>query len=273
MGAAGRAARHRLRHAHRLRRPRRAEGPHPGGPGLLPQARHLAVAAAAAVELPAGTELLGFEGEIALVIGSQVRRVARGGGWAAVAAVTAANDFGVYDLRWADKGSNVRSKGGDGFTADRAPAAARRGRVDPAAIAIRIWLNGELVQEDTTADLLFPFAADRQRPVAADHVGAGRRHPHRHPRGRVDVRAGRHRRGRGRRAARPLDRAPGQHGRAGHRAVRRLRRAARRAPARRGVGGRRGPPASRHPSSTTSWSRGSTGSRSPPCRRSCASAA
>ena len=48
--------------------------------------------------------------------------------------VTAANDFGLYDLRANDKGSNVRSKGGDGFTpigpdADRRP----RGRSRRAA--------------------------------------------------------------------------------------------------------------------------------------------
>ncbi len=30
--------------------------------------------------------------------------------------LTAANDFGLYDLRANDKGSNVRSKGGDGYT-------------------------------------------------------------------------------------------------------------------------------------------------------------
>ena len=36
--------------------------------------------------------------------------------WDHVAWVTAANDLGLYDLRANDKGSNVRSKGGDGFT-------------------------------------------------------------------------------------------------------------------------------------------------------------
>ncbi|WP_170313734.1 fumarylacetoacetate hydrolase family protein [Phytoactinopolyspora halophila] len=109
------------------------------------------------VERPAGTELLAFEGEIALVIGRQARRVRPEDGWSCVAGVTAANDFGVYDLRHADRGSNLRSKGGDGFTPlgpDLIPAA----DVDPAALRLRAWVNGELVQEDTTATLLFPFA-------------------------------------------------------------------------------------------------------------------
>ena len=65
------------------------------------------------VERPPGAELLAFEGEIALVIGKTARRVSREDGWSHVSAVTAANDLGIYDLRAADKGSNLRSKGGD----------------------------------------------------------------------------------------------------------------------------------------------------------------
>lgn len=108
------------------------------------------------LERPAGTELLAFEGEIALIIGRTARRVSPEDGWAAVSGVTAANDFGLYDLRAADKGSNVRSKGGDGFTPlgpDVIPAA----DVNPDALRVRTWLNGELVQEGTADDLLFPF--------------------------------------------------------------------------------------------------------------------
>jgi 2-keto-4-pentenoate hydratase/2-oxohepta-3-ene-1,7-dioic acid hydratase in catechol pathway/regulator of RNase E activity RraA len=110
----------------------------------------------AALERPAGTELLAFEGEVALIIGRTVRRVTPDEGWSAVAAVTAANDFGVYDLRWADKGSNLRSKGGDGFT-PLGPGLIPAEGLDPAALRLRTWVNGELVQDDTTAALVFPF--------------------------------------------------------------------------------------------------------------------
>jgi 2-keto-4-pentenoate hydratase/2-oxohepta-3-ene-1,7-dioic acid hydratase in catechol pathway/regulator of RNase E activity RraA len=109
-----------------------------------------------ALERPAGTELLAFEGEIALIIGTRARRVTAAEGWAAISGVTAANDFGLYDLRAADRGSNVRSKGGDGFTPlgpDVIPAAG----LDPAALRVRTWVNGDLVQEGTTDTLLFPF--------------------------------------------------------------------------------------------------------------------
>ncbi|WP_320537205.1 fumarylacetoacetate hydrolase family protein [Pseudarthrobacter sp. IC2-21] len=109
-----------------------------------------------AVERPAGCELLGYEGEIALVIGKAARRVSIEDAWSHVAAVTASNDLGVYDLRYADKGSNLRSKGGDGFT-PVGPALIPADAVDPATLRIRTWHNGELVQDDTTGDLLFPF--------------------------------------------------------------------------------------------------------------------
>ena len=108
------------------------------------------------VERPAGTELLAFEGEIALVIGSPARRVGVEDAWSHVAWVTAANDLGLYDLRANDKGSNVRSKGGDGYT-PLGPELIDARTVDPAALRVRAWVNGELRQDDTTAGLLFPL--------------------------------------------------------------------------------------------------------------------
>ncbi|MCB5282665.1 Homoprotocatechuate catabolism bifunctional isomerase/decarboxylase [Arthrobacter sp. ES1] len=109
------------------------------------------------VERPAGCELLGYEGEIALIIGKPARRVGIEDAWSHVERVTASNDLGVYDLRYADKGSNLRSKGGDGFT-PVGPGLLAADAVDPAGLRIRTWHNGQLVQDDTTGDLLFPFA-------------------------------------------------------------------------------------------------------------------
>ena len=108
------------------------------------------------VERPAGTELLAFEGEIALVIGNPARHVSPEDGWAHVAQVTAANDFGVYDLRAADKGSNVRNKGGDGFT-PIGPAAIPTEGLGEGDWRVRTWVNGQLVQDDTSDTLAFPF--------------------------------------------------------------------------------------------------------------------
>lgn len=109
-----------------------------------------------AVERPAGAELLGFEGEIALVIGTAARRVAPADGWAHVGWVTAANDLGLYDLRYADRGSNVRSKSADGYTS-LGPRLLRAADLDPARLRVRTWLNGVLVQDDDASGLIFPF--------------------------------------------------------------------------------------------------------------------
>lgn len=108
------------------------------------------------VERPAGTELLAFEGEIALVIGKPARWVSPEDGWDHVAFVTAANDFGLYDLRAADKGSNVRNKGGDGYT-PIGPAALSTDGIGQDQWRVRTWVNGALVQEDTSDTLQFPF--------------------------------------------------------------------------------------------------------------------
>jgi len=108
------------------------------------------------IERPAGTELLAFEGEIAIVIGERARHVSPADGWRHVASVTAANDFGVYDLRAADKGSNVRNKGGDGFT-PLGPALIPASAVGEDGWRVRTWVNGDLVQSDTSDTLLFPF--------------------------------------------------------------------------------------------------------------------
>ncbi|BAD57626.1 fumarylacetoacetate hydrolase family protein [Nocardia farcinica] len=111
----------------------------------------------ATIERPAGTELLAFEGEVALVIGTPARHVALADAWSHVAWVTAANDWGLYDLRAADKGSNVRNKGRDGYT-PLGPRLIDARTVDPAALRVRTWRNGELMQDDTTAGMIFPLA-------------------------------------------------------------------------------------------------------------------
>lgn len=119
---------------------------------------------------PEGCELLGFEGEIALVIGSRAQRVRPEDGWQYVRWVTAANDAGVYDLRYADRGSNLRSKGADGFT-PIGPRLLDARQLDPAALRLQTWVNGELVQDDTTDTLLFPFGeliADLSRQVTLE---------------------------------------------------------------------------------------------------------
>jgi regulator of RNase E activity RraA/2-keto-4-pentenoate hydratase/2-oxohepta-3-ene-1,7-dioic acid hydratase in catechol pathway len=98
------------------------------------------------VARPPGCALLSFEGEVALVIGRRASRVERGSAWSHVAWVTAANDFAVYDLRYADRGGNVRSKGIDGLT-PLGPRLLDAREIDPAGLRLRTWKNGEIAQD------------------------------------------------------------------------------------------------------------------------------
>jgi regulator of RNase E activity RraA/2-keto-4-pentenoate hydratase/2-oxohepta-3-ene-1,7-dioic acid hydratase in catechol pathway len=107
---------------------------------------------------PPWCELLAFEGEVALVIGTRACRVSPADAWEHVRWITAANDFGVYDLRYADGGSNVRSKGIDGFT-PLGPGLLDARSVDPERVSLRTWVNGLLAQDAVSGeDLLFSFA-------------------------------------------------------------------------------------------------------------------
>jgi len=129
-------------------------GRRPADPSYFFKPSSSVAASGSSIERPAGTELLAFEGEIALVIGAPARRVALVDAWSHVAAVTAANDFGLYDLRANDKGSNVRSKGGDGYT-PVGPGLIDARTIDPGDLRVRTWLNGTLVQDDTVAGMFF----------------------------------------------------------------------------------------------------------------------
>lgn len=131
-------------------------GRRPSHPSYFLKPSSSIAASGGVAERPAGTELLAFEAEIALVIGTPARSVSIERAWDHVGWVTAANDLGVYDLRANDRGSNVRSKGRDGYS-PIGPALLDARTIDPTAIRVRAWVNGRLAQEGTTADLLFPL--------------------------------------------------------------------------------------------------------------------
>src|SRR6266516_4562317 len=68
----------------------------------------------------------------------------------------AANDFGLYDLRYADPGSNVHSKGMDGYT-PIGPELLAAADLDPGALRLRTWVTGQRAQHARADDLLFGF--------------------------------------------------------------------------------------------------------------------
>ncbi len=105
---------------------------------------------------PRGCRYLNYEGEVAVVVGRRMKRVRPQEALAHVAGYTAANDYGVHDFRHADRGSMLRVKGQDGFC-PLGPELVEGGDADLGNLGLRTYVNGELVQEGNTRELLWPI--------------------------------------------------------------------------------------------------------------------
>lgn len=109
------------------------------------------------VRRPAGGRFLNYEGELAVVIGRRMKGVPVEDALSYVAAYACANDVGLHDFRHADRGSMLRVKGQDGFL-PLGPELVPASDFDPTDYTLRTYLNGDVVQEATPDDLLFPVA-------------------------------------------------------------------------------------------------------------------
>lgn len=103
------------------------------------------------------TQKVDFEAELAVVIGKTARHVAEADALDYVFGYTAANDVSARDLQFGD-GQWIRGKSLDTFcpmgpflvTADEIP--------DPQALAIRATLNGQVMQDSHTGEMIFNVA-------------------------------------------------------------------------------------------------------------------
>lgn len=110
----------------------------------------------AVVPLPTSvSEQSDYEGEVALVIGARMHHTPAERVWAHVAAVTAANDLTARDVMKASANPTL-AKSFPGFGALGASVLALDAVADRDAIGVRTTVNGELRQQATTADLIFP---------------------------------------------------------------------------------------------------------------------
>jgi 5-carboxymethyl-2-hydroxymuconate isomerase len=107
---------------------------------------------------PPESDQLDYEGEIVLVIGKAGRRIAAADAWQHVAGLTLMNEGSVRDWLRHSKfnvtpGKNFERSGSLGpflVTADEIPQGA--------ALHLTTRVDGELRQDDTTANMIFPFA-------------------------------------------------------------------------------------------------------------------
>jgi acylpyruvate hydrolase len=103
---------------------------------------------------PDASQKVDYEAELAVVIGRHGRNIPVEQAYDYVAGYTIVNDVSARDAQFAD-GQWIRGKSFDTFcpmgpyllTADEVP--------DPHSLDIRCWVNGELMQESNTRELIF----------------------------------------------------------------------------------------------------------------------
>jgi 5-oxopent-3-ene-1,2,5-tricarboxylate decarboxylase/2-hydroxyhepta-2,4-diene-1,7-dioate isomerase len=106
---------------------------------------------------PRGARFLNYEGEVAVVVGRPMHGVPESEALSHVAGYACANDVGLHDFRHADRGSMLRVKGQDGFC-PIGPELVPADQFDPSDFELRTYLNGEVVQQGTADDLIWPIS-------------------------------------------------------------------------------------------------------------------
>lgn len=140
----------------------------PGDPILLPT--HLK------------SDKVDYECELAVVIGKTAKNVSRANALSYVLGYTAANDVSARD--WQKQGGGgqwCRGKTFDTFcplgpvlvTADEIP--------NPNRLALKTTLNGEVMQDWNTSDMIFDVPRPHRVSQRQHHFGSWHGHPHRHP--------------------------------------------------------------------------------------------
>ena len=106
------------------------------------------------VRLPAASRRVDYEGELVLVVGRRIRNLDAGADWRGVIrGYTLANDVSARDLQKTD-GQWARAKGFDSFC-PLGPVVSDE--IDPRDATISTRVNGELRQQGSTAELIFPI--------------------------------------------------------------------------------------------------------------------
>jgi len=107
-----------------------------------------------AIELPEGVGRVDYESEVAVVIGRRATRVSEDEALSYVLGLTCMNDVTARDLQKKD-GRYTRAKGFDTF-APLGPCIATGLSADD--LAVSGLLNGEVRQQSSTRELIFPVA-------------------------------------------------------------------------------------------------------------------
>ncbi len=133
----------------------------PANPMLFIKASNTLNDPGAAIPLPRLSDRVDYEAELAVVIGRAAKDVSAADAMGHVFGYTVANDVSARDWqkdRDLGGGQFARGKSFDGFcplgpcivTADEVP--------DPQALSVRTTVNGRVMQDGNTADMIYPVA-------------------------------------------------------------------------------------------------------------------
>ncbi|MFL5908964.1 MAG: fumarylacetoacetate hydrolase family protein [Gaiellaceae bacterium] len=129
----------------------------PERPLLFAKWQSAVIASGEPIVIPAGVEQVDYEAELAAVIGARVKGVSVENALEAVAGYTCLNDVSARVLQFAD-GQWTRAKSLDTFC-PIGPRVVPRDEVgDPQSLRIQCRVNGEPLQEASTADMIFGVA-------------------------------------------------------------------------------------------------------------------
>jgi 5-carboxymethyl-2-hydroxymuconate isomerase len=109
------------------------------------------------IVLPAISSQVDYEAELAVVIGKRVRGVSVENAIEAVAGFVCLNDVTARDLQFAD-GQWTRAKSLDTFCPVGPKLVPLEAVGDPQRLRIRCLVNGEVMQDSSTANMVFPVA-------------------------------------------------------------------------------------------------------------------
>ncbi len=129
----------------------------PAAPTIFGKYRNALAAPGASVPLPANSEKIDYEAEVAFVVGRRAKDVGEAEALEHVAGYTLLNDLSARDLQFATP-QWMAGKVFDG-SAPCGPTMVTPDEAGPAdAIEIALTLNGERMQAASTADLIFSVA-------------------------------------------------------------------------------------------------------------------
>jgi 2-keto-4-pentenoate hydratase/2-oxohepta-3-ene-1,7-dioic acid hydratase in catechol pathway len=111
----------------------------------------------AAIEVPAASSCVDYEGELGMVIGRRCRHVPADRALEVVAGFTVVNDVSVRDWQWRSP-TMMMGKGFDTHGPTGPFIVTTDEVADPQGLGIRTTVNGELRQDGNTADMIFTCA-------------------------------------------------------------------------------------------------------------------